>query len=133
MNTTGKLIFALVITANLAAIATVTAMSRHAHATRDTQVIQLGKIVVTPANAETQPIQLGTVIVTPTESDWRFAKAHGVSRPVSAAELTADDRAQNSAVESLLQAMAALGPGQYLDSDAALSALDALVFQGTGR
>lgn len=133
MSTTGKLIFTLVITANLAAVATVTALSRHAHTIRDTQVIQLGKIVVTPANTETQTIQLGTVVVTPTEADWRFAQAHGVSRPVSAAELTGQERAQDSAVDSLLQAMAALSPGQYLDSDAELRALDALVFQGPAR
>jgi len=142
MSTTGKLIFALVITANLAAIAAVTAMSRHSHANRDTQVIHLGKIVVTPANdpwksptgdAENQTIQLGAVVVTPTEADWRFAQAYGVNRPEGAAESAVVDHAQDSTAASLLQAMAALSPGQYLDSDAALRALDALVFQGAGR
>lgn len=144
MSTTGKLIFALVIAANLAAIAAVSAVHLHRRAAPDSQVIYLGKIVVTPANASwkspaeganTPVIDLGTIVVTPTEADWRFAEAHGVHRPHAAVASVNDANSNDdqAATASLLQAMTALSPGQYLDTDATLRALDELVFQGPGR
>src|SRR5574337_2061642 len=83
MSTTGKLIFALVIAANLATIATVSAVSLHRRAVHETRVIELGKIVVTPPKVEAEPIKLGAIVVTPSEADWRYAEANGVSRPVT--------------------------------------------------
>jgi hypothetical protein len=141
MNTTGKLIFALVVTANLGAIATVAAISRHSQATRDTQVIQLGAIVVTP-----------------TDSDWRYAEVRGRHRPVATVQLGAitvtptgaqlaeianlktvnstftDDAGapEDAATVSLIDALAAFSPGQYLDRDADLRMLGALVFERVG-
>jgi len=75
------------------------------------------------------------VVVTPTEADWRFAEAYGVhrSREVAASAGNADDAADQTAAASLLQELAALSPGQYLDTGAALRALNALVFDGRDR
>ena len=135
MNTTGKLIFALVISANLAAIAAVGAINLHRRATQESQVIHLGTIVVTPADAETPVIELGTVVVTPTEADWRFAEAHGVYRRQEVATNVgkADDDAGQRPEAALLQALAALSPGKYLVTNTALRALNTLVFDGQGR
>ena len=144
MNTTGKLIFALVIAVNLTAIAAVSSMNPHRRAAPQTRVVHLQKIVVTPANApwksptgdaEAQVIKLGTVVVTPTEADWRFAEAHGVyrSRGVATAAVNTDDTGDQTAADPVLHALAALSPGQYLDAGAALRALNTLVFDGRGR
>ncbi|MBU6421521.1 MAG: hypothetical protein KGQ62_05490, partial [Gammaproteobacteria bacterium] len=83
MNSTGKLIFTLVIAANLTAIAVASGMNLHRRAVEEARVIPLAKIVVTPPNAEAQSVELATIVVTPTEADWRFAAAHGLRRPGS--------------------------------------------------
>lgn len=160
MSTTGKLIFALVIAANLAAIAAVSAVSLHRRAAHETRVIELGKIVVTPAKVEVEPIKLGAIVVTPSEADWRYAEANGVSRPATtnvalapivvqptaeqlaemaalqlagAVPATTTGTAEDAAAASLMQALAAFSPGQFLDTDAALRAFNVLVFDGLGR
>ncbi|HKT31408.1 MAG TPA: hypothetical protein VJS89_02805 [Gammaproteobacteria bacterium] len=160
MSTTGKLIFALVITANLAAIAAVSAVKLHARAAHETQVIELAPIVVTPAKVAAEPIKLGAIVVTPSEADWRYAEANGVNRPGTAsvalapivvqptaeqltevaalqladtAPATTTGTAEDAAAASLMQALAAFSPGQFLDTDAALRAFNALVFDGLGR
>lgn len=160
MNTTGKLIFALVIGANLAAIAAVSAVNLHRHAAAKAQVIELAKIVVTPVKVSADPIELGAIVVTPSEADWRYAEANGVRRPattgvalapivvqptaeqlteVAATQLagnvpaTTAGTTEDAAAASLMQALAAFSPGQFLDTGAALRAFNALVFDGLGR
>lgn len=133
MNSTAKFIFAAVIAANLAAIAAVSIYTGLTRSAAETPVIQLGKIVVTPADAETPTIELGTVVVTPSDADRRFAEAHGVWRPSDTGTSVSNRDAGQAAMTSLLQSIAALSPGQYLDTDAALRALDALVFDNQGR
>ncbi|MDE2070922.1 MAG: hypothetical protein KGJ04_06655 [Gammaproteobacteria bacterium] len=160
MSTTGKLIFTLVIGANLAAIAAVSAVNLHRHAAAKAQVIELAKIVVTPAKVAADPIELGAIVVTPSEADWRYAEANGVNRPVATvvvltpivvrptaeqlAEVAAIQMAggarsttagttEDTAVCSLMVALGAFSPGQYLDTGAAVHALNALVFDGLGR
>ncbi|MGH8362831.1 MAG: hypothetical protein ACRESQ_05720 [Gammaproteobacteria bacterium] len=157
MNTTGRMIFALVIAADLAAIATVGAVNLHRRAVQETRVIELAKIVVTPAKATAEPIELAAIVVTPSDADWRYAEAHGVSRPamtsvalatvvvqptaeqVATMQLagvvpaTTAGAAEDAAAASLMQALTALSPGQFLDTGAALRAFNVLVFDGLGR
>src|SRR5574340_1002192 len=83
MNSTGKLIFTLVIIANLTAIAVASGMNLHRRTVEEARVIPLAKIVVTPPKAEVPSIELAPIVVIPTEADWRFAEAHGLSRPGS--------------------------------------------------
>lgn len=137
MNSTGKLIFALVIAANLTAIAVAGGMNLHRRAVEEARVIPLAKIVVTPPKTEVPSIELATIVVTPTEADWRFAAAHGRRKPGnesatgSAAGLEAV--AGQDALAELLQSMAALNPGKFLDTGAALRALNTLAFGEPGR
>jgi hypothetical protein len=141
MNTTHKLIIAVAVVVNLAAIVTVSAMTLHRHAVQAAQTIQLGAIVVTP-----------------TEADWSYAEARGVHRPVVTVQLGAitvtptltqlaeiadsktvntistgaADAPQDAATVSLIEALAAFSPGQYLETDADLRLLNALVFERAG-
>ena len=137
MNSTGKLIFTLVIVANLTAIAVASGMNLHRRAVEEARVIPLAKIVVTPLNAEAQSIELAPIVVTPTEADWRFAAAHGLrqsgSKSAAGSAAGLETVADQDALAALLQSMAALNPGQYLDADAALRALNTLAFGGQGR
>lgn len=160
MNTTGKLIFALVIGANLAAIAAVSAVNLHRRAAAKAQVIELAKIVVTPVKVSADPIELGAIVVTPSEADWRYAEANGVRRPAttgvalapivvrptaerlaevatiqmaSGARATTVGTTEDTAVCSVIAALGAFSPGQYLDTGAAVHALNALVFDGLGQ
>ncbi len=85
------------------------------------------------ADAEPGSIDLGAIVVTPTDADWQYAEAHGVQRPVAAAASVADsDAVEAAAAASLVQALNALSPGQYLDTDAALRVLNTLAFAGQG-
>lgn len=160
MSTTGKLIFTLVIGANLAAIAAVSAVNLHRHAAAKAQVIELAKIVVTPAVVAADPIELGAIVVTPSEADWRYAEAHSVNRPVTTfvalapimvrptaeqlaevttSQMTGGARAttagttEDASMCSLMATLGAFSPGQFLDTGAAVHALNALVFDGLGH
>lgn len=157
MSTTGKLIFTLVIAANLAAIAAVSAVDLHRRAVHETQVIELAKIVVTPAKVEAEPIELAAIVVTPSEADWQYAEANGVNHPATTSvalapivvQPTAEQLAEVAAMRlagtatagttedtamcSLMTALGAFSPGQYLDTGAAVHALNALVFDGLGH
>ena len=137
MNSTGKLIFTLVIIANLTAIAVASGMNLHRRTVEEARVIPLAKIVVTPPKAEVPSIELAPIVVIPTEADWRFAAAHGLRRPgsesVAGSATGLEAAADQDALAELLQSMAALNPGQYLDTDAALRALNTLAFSGQGR
>lgn len=164
MNTTRKLIFAVAIAVNVAAIAALSAVTLHQrNLARQTPTINLAPIVVTPANAEPDyaaggTLHLGTIVVTPTEADWRYAEAHGVQRSVATVALgvivvkpTADQLAEVAAVKvagrtpvsgadtsgdtgaaSLVEALDGFSPGRYLDVDAPLRVLNALVFERQG-
>ena len=160
MNITGKLIFALVIGANLAAIAAVSAVNLHRRAAQEARVIELAKIVVTPTKVATEPTELATIVVTPNEADWHYAEANGVSRPAvtsvalapivvqpTAEQLAEVDALQlagtvpattagvteDAAAASLIQTLTTFSPGQFLDTGAALRALNVLVFDGLDR
>ncbi|HKV97525.1 MAG TPA: hypothetical protein VJR90_08570 [Gammaproteobacteria bacterium] len=160
MSTTGKLIFTLVIAANLAAIAAVSAVDLHRRAVHETQVIELAKIVVTPAKVEAEPIELAAIVVTPSEADWQYAEANGVNHPTTTsvalapivvqptaeqlaevvakrlagtAPTTTASTTEDTAMCSLMTALGAFSPGQYLDTGAALRAFNVLVFDGLGR
>lgn len=79
MNTTGKLVFALVIAAGIAATGAAVKLNA---GSRTASTIQLDAVVVTPANAQ-KTIALAAVRVTPNQADRQYAKAHGVSLPVA--------------------------------------------------
>lgn len=160
MSITGKLIFALVIAANLAVIAAVSAVNLHRRAAQQVQVIELAKIVVTPTKMAAEPIALDPIVVTPSDADWRYAEANGVSRPAATivalapiavrptaerlaefaaiqmtggAPATTMGTAENASVALLMQALGEFSPGQYLDTGAALRAFNVLVFDGVDR
>lgn len=79
MNTTGKLVFALVIAAGIAATGAAVKLNAQS---RTNSTIQLDAVVVTPADAQ-KTITLAAVQVTPNQADRQYAKAHGVSLPVT--------------------------------------------------
>ncbi len=164
MNTTHKLIFAVALAVNVAAIAALSAVTLHQrNPVRPTPTINLAPIVVTPANAGPDyaagaTLHLGTIVVTPTEADWRYAEAHGVRRSVATVALgvivvkpTAEQLAEVAAVKaashtpasgtdtsrdtgaaSLVEVLDNFSPGRYLDADAPLRVLNALVFARQG-
>ncbi|MGB9429193.1 MAG: hypothetical protein WCC11_04850 [Gammaproteobacteria bacterium] len=133
MNSMHKLIFTVAVIVNVAAIATVMASLRSQRSTTETQTINLGAIVVTPADAQPGPIQLGTVVVTPSDADWRYAATRGVRRPVVTAAIEAAPLPGDDAGATLVEALEAFSPGQFLDADAELSLLNTLVFESNGR
>lgn len=167
MNTTGKLVFALVLAAGIAATGAAVKLDGHSRSAPSTPTIQLDAVVVTPANVQ-ETIELAAVRVVPNQADRQYAKAHGISLPATTVAATAlpttiqlaavhvtpsqadrqfldarDPSGLAAATDSpdfteagtqvLMQAVAALGPGQFLNTSAALQALDALVFGGNGR
>ncbi|MGH8306772.1 MAG: hypothetical protein ACRER0_00710 [Gammaproteobacteria bacterium] len=132
MNTR-KLILAVAFAVNVAIIVAVSAMSIHQHGVHQTNTIELGAIVVTPADAIPETVNLGAIVVTPTDADWEYAEAHGVQRPVAKTTSVFDaGMDEDAAASSLMQALNALSPGQYLDTDAAMRALNTLAFAGQG-
>ncbi len=142
MNTTHKLIFAVALAVNVAAIATLSAVTLH----------QRNPVRPTPT------INLAPIVVTPTEADWRYAEAHGVRRSVATVALgvivvkpTAEqlaevaavkaashtpasgtDRSRDAGAASLVEVLDNFSPGRYLDADAPLRVLNALVFARQG-
>jgi len=159
MNTSRKVIFAIALALNLAAIGTTTAVIMHRHAMQQANTIRLDAIVVTPADAENSNVDLGAIVVMPSEDDWRYAQAHGVQRPVMKSIALAPIRvqptsqqlaevasanarhalsatqtlsAENSASASVVETLEAFLPRQYLDTSATLRVLNALVFERTG-
>lgn len=81
MNTTGKLVFALVLITGLAVTGAAVEMQAGSPIT---PTIQLDAVVVTPASAP-QTIKLAAVRVVPTQADREYARAHGLSLPVAGA------------------------------------------------
>ncbi|MDE2090741.1 MAG: hypothetical protein KGJ08_02415 [Gammaproteobacteria bacterium] len=157
MNTTRKMIFAAAVTLNFAAIAIATGMVLRQQSQANT--INLGAIVVTPADYDHRTVDLGTILVTPSDADWRYAEARGVQRPamnsialgsiivrptdeqladVADTGLTSNTRATeyltdtDASSTSLLEALEALTPRTYLDTTTTLRALDKLVFERSG-
>jgi hypothetical protein len=130
ISNTQKLVLAIGLAVNIAGIATVGVVMHNRYVASHT--IELGKVVVTPADAEGGPLasneaihlQLAPVVVTPADIEDRYA-ANGTQ-----------DMAQVSAapaIEILVQAMDALSPGQYLDTSAAMGVLSTLAFERIGR
>jgi len=132
----------------------------HRHAQQQADNIQLGTIVVTPADAETGTVNLGAILVIPSDADWRYAEANGVQRPamttitlapitvqpttaqlvgVVAVRVTSNAHTNEAAIaeaaasSALVEALEAFSPRQYLDTDATLRVLNALVFERSGR
>ncbi|MGA9852507.1 MAG: hypothetical protein WBR15_06190 [Gammaproteobacteria bacterium] len=134
MNSTRKIIFAIAFAVNAAAIAAITTDSVHQHSMRQANTIELGTIVVTPADAIPGTVNLGAIVVTPSDADWRYAGAHGVRRQAATllAESDTGNRMEDSAAASLVQTLNALSPGQFLDADAAMRLLNMLAFEGQG-
>lgn len=159
MNSTHKIIFAIVFAINVTAIAAITAASVHQHSARQANTIELGAIVVTPADAEAGTVNLGAVLVTPNDADWRYAEVRGVQRPlatnialapitvqptveqlaeVAAVKMTSNAPiaqatiAEDAASASLIKALEVVSPGQYLDTNATLRVFSALVFERAG-
>lgn len=159
MNTTHKMIVVAAFALNVGAVAAVSgvALNRYLHDQADP--IQLGTIVVTPADAAKSPAELGTIVVTPSDADWRYAEAHGVQRPAVEsialgtivvrpnAEQLADladamptrptatsvgEKTEDVVDASLIDALEAFSPGKYLFNASTLRALNALVFEGSG-
>ncbi|MDE2234217.1 MAG: hypothetical protein KGL13_02150 [Gammaproteobacteria bacterium] len=155
MNTISKTVFAVALALNIAAVAAVTGVALKQHAIGQTETIQLGTVVVTPADAENLQANLGTIVVTPSEDDWRFAEARGVQRPVAAsialgtivvkptvgqlAELAdampkypapaaVKDKAEAVAGVSLIEALESISPSRTLLNASTLRVLDSLVF-----
>lgn len=79
MNTTGKLVFALVLITGLAATGAAVELNARANTA---PTIQLDAVVVTPASAPAT-IELAAVNVEPTQADWQYARAHGVDTPTA--------------------------------------------------
>jgi len=160
MNTTSKVILAVAFALNVTALAVVSDMALHPHSRPQANTIRLGAIVVTPAEAEAGTVNLGAVLVTPSDADWRYAEVRGgVQRPlatnialapitvqptaeqlaeVAAVKMTSSAPAaqativENTASASLVKALEAVSPGQYLDTNATLRVLNALVFERAG-
>lgn len=130
ISNTQKLILGIGLAVNIAGIATVGIVMHNRYVASHT--IELSKIVVTPADAEggrltsneTIQLHLAPVVVTPADSEDRYAANE------AQVERQAGD---TQAIEVLVQAMAALSPGQYLDNSAAMDALSTLAFERIGR
>jgi hypothetical protein len=154
MNTTSKTLIAVAIALNIAAV---TGMVLRQQSQGDR--VDLGSIVVTPADSNPGTVNLGTILVTPSDADWRYAQARGVQRPAmktialgsivvtptaeQLAELAdasitrhAPDAepvtAEDMVTTSLVEALESFTPGNYLDSGSAMRALNALVFEHSG-
>lgn len=159
MNTTSKVILAVAIALNVTALAVVSGMALHRHSRPQADTLRLGAIVVTPADAEAGTVNLGAVLVTPSDADWRYAEVRGVQRPlatnivlapitvqptneqlaeVAAVKMTSNAPAaqativEDAASASLVKALEAVFPGQYLDTNATLRVFNALVFERAG-
>jgi len=159
MNTTSKVILAVTFALNVTAFAVVGGMALQRHSRPQADTIQLGSIVVTPADAEAGTVNLGAVLVTPSDADWRYAEARGVQRPlvanialapitvqpsteqlaeVAAVNVTSNaPAAQATIVEdpasaSLVKALEAVFPGQYLNTNTTLRVFNTLVFERVG-
>ncbi len=157
MNTISKTLIAVALALNIAAIAGVTGVLLRQQSQTDT--IDLGSIVVTPADADAGRINLGVILVTPSDADWRYAEARGVQRPAENtialgaivvqptaeqlaeiadasitrhASTTAPATTEDVVSTSLVETLKSFTPGQYLYTDTALRALNALVFERSG-
>jgi len=157
MNTTSKTLIVVAIALNISAIAAVTGLVLRQQTQMNT--VNLGSIVVTPADSDSGRVNLGVILVTPSNADWDYAQAHGVQRPAiktialgtiivqpTAEQLAeiADARITNDAPATeaitatdvtstaLVDALKAFAPGKYLDTDATLQILNALVFEHSG-
>jgi hypothetical protein len=159
MNTSRKVILAVAVALNLAAIGAVSGVIMHRHASQQANTIQLGSILVTPADVEADTVSLGAIMVTPSAADWRYAQTHGTQRPAVTTialgaivvQPTAEQLADAAVIEaipgvpanqavsvedvasaSLVEALEAFSPGKYLDTDATLRIVNALVFEHSG-
>jgi hypothetical protein len=157
MNTTSKMLIAVAIALNISAIAAVTGLAMQQQSQGDR--VDLGRIVVTPADSNPGTVNLGAILVTPSDADWSYAETRGVQRPAmktialgsivvtptaeQLAELAdagitrhAPDSepvtAENVVPTSLVEALASFTPGKYLSTDTVLRALNALVFEHSG-
>lgn len=157
MNTTSKTLFAVAIVLNITAIAVVTGMVLRQQS--QPNIVDIGSIVVTPADSDSDRVNLGAILVTPDDADWRYAEARGVQRPamktialgsivvqptaeqlaeIADARITSDVPAAEAVTTAdvtstaLVDALEAFSPGRYLDTDATLRLLNALVFEHSG-
>ncbi|MGH8398500.1 MAG: hypothetical protein ACRETA_09695 [Gammaproteobacteria bacterium] len=99
MNTR-KLILTVAFAVNVAIIAAISAASIHQHSVRQANAIELGTVVVRPADAVPEMVNLATIVVTPTDADWEYAEAHGVQRPVTTVTSMVDNAAVEAATKS---------------------------------
>ena len=157
MNTTSKTLIAVAIALNIGAIVAITGLALHQRSQPNT--VDLGRIVVTPADSDSGGVNLGAILVTPSAADWRYAETRGVQRPAmktialgtivvkpTAEQLAeiADARltrsvprtepatAEDLVSASLVEALESFTPGKYLDTDITVRALNALVFEHSG-
>lgn len=126
-----KVIIGLCLAANVVSIAAIATVIHHRHTANQQQVVDLGTIVVTPANAEkdavasSRVIDLGVIVVTPAPAQQQYA--------ANAVPAQNGQSAAIPAIETLVQAMDALSPGEYLDNSATMDLLGTLAFDRVGR
>ncbi|HET7922167.1 MAG TPA: hypothetical protein VFM15_05375 [Gammaproteobacteria bacterium] len=151
-SNTQKAILVAGLAINLAAIVTVSAVM-HQREVR-AHSIQLGTIVVTPADAERRVAADGTIEmvlppirVTAADAERRVAANGTIDMVLPPVAVTAadagdaqyaasgqDQDADNGlAVQILLQTLDTLSPGQYLESSLSLDVLGTLAFDRAGR
>jgi len=128
-----KAVIGLCIAVNVAAMAAIGIVMHQRYVANHT--IDLGTIVVTPTPAQLRElaanrvVDLGTIVVTPTAEQLRYAanlkSTNGSEAQAQAAELPA--------IETVVQALDALAPGQYLDSNIDTAAFSTLAFDGLDR
>lgn len=155
MNTTSKMLVAIAL--NIAALAAITGLALRQQS--QDRTVNLGSIVVTPADSDSTTVNLGAILVTPDDADWRYAEARGVQRPamktialgsiivqptaeqlaeiadasdVRNAPDTDPVTAEDVVSTSLFEALDSFTPGKYLSTDTALRAFNALVIDHSG-
>ncbi|HET7651104.1 MAG TPA: hypothetical protein VFL15_10440 [Gammaproteobacteria bacterium] len=125
---TQKLVLAAGLALNIAGIATVATVAHHRYV--ESHTIQLGTILVTPVDAGVKVASNGTVELAPVV----VTQAHAADR-YAANRSTGSEQAASllPGIDAAVEALAALAPGQYLNTDTALTMVSTLAFDRAGR